>query len=173
MENENKNLCYLHELSDYEVASGYTDVRGWKVKDGSGQIVGEVEGLLVNKAAKRVVYLDVEVDNAIIEQGHKVYATPANEGVHEFLNKDGEDHLIIPIGMANLNDDDNEVYCDNISSETFSKAKRYSKGSDIDRKYETVLYAYYSGDDLVRERVQPDDDFYEGDLFYKNKSRDL
>ncbi|MDQ6890962.1 MAG: PRC-barrel domain-containing protein [Bacteroidota bacterium] len=70
MADKNKNLYYLHELSGYKVADDYPDVRDWKVEDANGRLVGKVDGLLVNKTAERVVYLDVEVDKSIIEEGH-------------------------------------------------------------------------------------------------------
>lgn len=95
MKNENKNLYYLHELSDYKVADNYSDVRDWEVVDSDGRYIGKVDALLVNKEAERVVYLDVEVDRSVIEAGHETYSQPSNEGVHEFLNSDGENHLIL------------------------------------------------------------------------------
>ncbi|MDQ6845481.1 MAG: PRC-barrel domain-containing protein [Bacteroidota bacterium] len=110
MADKNKNLYYLHELSGYKVADDYPDVRDWEVQDANGRLVGKVDGLLVNKTAERVVYLDVEVDKSIIEEGHETYASPASDGVHEFLNKDGESHLIIPIGMVDLDEDKKIAY---------------------------------------------------------------
>ncbi len=55
MTDKNKNLYYLHELSDYKVADNYADVRGWEVKDAGNRTIGQVEGLIVNKKAERVV----------------------------------------------------------------------------------------------------------------------
>lgn len=165
MENENKNLYYLHDLSDYKVASGYPDVRGWKVKDAGGKTVGKVEGLLVNKAAERVVYLDVEIDEGIISEEQKIYASAATQGVHGFLNEEGENHLIIPIGMAELNEEGEEVHCSKLTGETFSSAKRYTKGQGVDRNYEVVLYEFYSGDKMGPNERDENDDFYNHDLF--------
>lgn len=84
MTDKNKNLYYLHELSDYKVADECADVRDWEVIDADKRTIGKVDGLLVSKQAERVVYLDVEVDASLIEAGHQTYATPANKGVHEF-----------------------------------------------------------------------------------------
>jgi hypothetical protein len=77
MTDKNKNLYYLHELSDYKVADDYADVRDWEVIDADKRTIGKVDGLLVNKDAERVVYLDVEVDTSLIEAGHQSYASPA------------------------------------------------------------------------------------------------
>jgi hypothetical protein len=46
--------------------------------------------LLVNKTAERVVYLDVEVDTTVIEEGHETYDNRVSAGVHDFLNKEGK-----------------------------------------------------------------------------------
>ena len=110
-----KNLYYLHELSDYKVDSDYPDVRGWKVKDADNKTVGKVDNLLVNKSTERVVYLDVEVDESLLGEDTKTLAASAGEGVHGFINKEGEDHLIIPIGLAGLNEDEKLVLCNNIN----------------------------------------------------------
>jgi hypothetical protein len=43
------------------------------MKDANNRIIGKVDHLLVNKTAERVVYLDVEVDTTVIEEGHETY----------------------------------------------------------------------------------------------------
>jgi ribosomal 30S subunit maturation factor RimM len=77
MKDNNKNLYYLHELSEYKVADDYADVRDWEVIDADKRTIGKVDGLLVSKEADRVVYLDVEVDTSLIEDGHETYVVPA------------------------------------------------------------------------------------------------
>lgn len=149
MTNNNNNrdsdthLFYLNELSDYKVAGDDPDVRGWKVKDSDNRVVGKVENLLVNKQTEKVVYLDVEVDHSIIEADHEPYSSSASEGIHEFINRDGENHLIIPVGLVKLNHDDEYVYTDKIDHKTFAGTKRIEKGSTINREYEAnVLESY-------------------------------
>lgn len=142
--NRDKHLFYLNELSDYKVSSDDPDVRGWKVKDVDSRVIGKVENLLVNKNTERVVYLDVEVDKSIIEANHDPYRSGSSEGVHEFVNKDGEDHLIIPIGLVKLNDDDEFVYTDKVNHKTFAETKRMKKGSNVNREYENVVLASYN-----------------------------
>lgn len=138
-----KHLFYLNELSDYKVASDDPDVRGWEVQDRDNRVVGKVDNLLVNKNTERVVYLDVEVDKSIIEANHEPYRDSANTGVHEFINKDGENHLIVPVGLVRLNTDKNFVYTDKINHRTFAETKRIKKGSNVDREYEIVVLDSY------------------------------
>lgn len=145
-ENKNKNLYYLNELSDYKVSSDDPDVRGWQVKDADNRVIGKVDNLLVNKEIEKVLYLDVEVDSTIIEANHDPYGTPANKGVHEFINKDGENHIIIPVGLVNLNTDQKFVYTDTINYQTFAETKRFAGGHNINRDYEVVVLDTYGRD---------------------------
>jgi len=160
MKDKNKNLYYLHELSDYKVADDYADVRDWEVIDADKRTIGKVEGLLVNKEAERVVYLDVEVDTSLIEAGHETYATPANRGVHGFSNEDGENHLIIPIGMVTLDKENKKVHSNKIDYTTFAKTKRFKKGVDIERSYELMVWPHYFPGDKFEEESSSDKSFY-------------
>jgi len=165
-----RNLYYLHELSDYKVASDYPDVRGWEVKDADKRTIGTVDNLLVNKKAERVVYLDVEVDSELIEEGHNTYQTPANEGVHTFLNKDGENHIIIPIGMAIIDEENKLVTTNQIDSSTFAKTKRFRKGDVIGFDYELNVVRHYKGDDTIHGS-DSSDEFYNREEFDNNIHR--
>lgn len=140
-----KHLYYLNELSDFKVDSDDPDVRGWIVKDVDNRTVGKVDNLLVSKEKKRVLYLDIEVDKSIIDANHDPYGKSSSE-VHEFINKDGENHLILPIGMARLNLDEKYVYSDKLNHQTFAETKRMAKGYDVDRDYEVVVLESYNRD---------------------------
>ena len=144
-EKNRKHLYYLNELSDFKVDDDDPDVRGWKVKDTENQVIGKVDNLLVSKEKKRVVYLDIEVDNSIIDANHDPYGKPAG-GVHEFINKDGENHLILPVGLARLDKDEKCVYSDQITHQTFAETKRVERGYDVDRDYELVVLESYNRD---------------------------
>lgn len=150
--NKNKNLYYLNELSDYKIASEDPDVRGWQVKDADNRVIGKVDNLLVNKSTERVVYLDVEVDSSIIEANHDPYGTPADADVHEFINKDGENHIIIPVGLVSINYDPDYVYTDRINHRTFAETKRIQSGSPINREYEVVVLESYGRNRDDRDR---------------------
>ncbi|MEO6760681.1 MAG: PRC-barrel domain-containing protein [Saprospiraceae bacterium] len=161
MKDENKNLYYLHELSDYKVADEYADVRDWEVIDADKRTIGQVDRLLVNKASERVVYLDVEVNAALIEAGHQTYATPVSEGVHEFLNAEGENHLIVPIGMVTLDENNKKVHTNQIDYSTFAKTKRFKKGVALDRSYELIVLPLYSPGNKFEEGSGAGSRFYD------------
>lgn len=144
MATENKkHLYYLHELSDYKVAEGYPDVRGWDVKDFDNRVIGKVDNLLVNKDLQRVVYLDIEVDKSIIDAKHDPYGRSTHNDIKEFVNKDGENHIIIPVGLVDLNTDSNYVYTDIIDHRTFAETKRMRKGDTVGRNYERMVMSSY------------------------------
>lgn len=174
MSEKKKNLFYLHELPDYKVADEYEDIRGWVIKDAGNRAIGRVEGLLVNKSEKKVVYLDVKVDQSVIEDGHKTYDVPADNGVHGFMNKEGDDHLIIPIGLARLDIKNREVQTNQIDYLTFAKASRFSKGAAIVPEYELKVYKNYVGRNTHEEDIKIDDDFYQRKEFANSlRRRDL
>ena len=170
-EEDRKHLYYLNELSDFKVDDDDPDVRGWKVRDTDNKVIGKVDNLLVSKEKKRVVYLDVEVDKSIIDANHDPYGKPAGQ-VHEFINKDGENHLILPVGLARLDVDDECVYSDQITRQTFAETKRVEKGYDVDRDYEIVVLESYNRDlneDFTQNRDWND---HEKDNLDENRDRD-
>lgn len=121
MSDKNKNLYYLDELSDYKLADNYCGVLGWEVQDADRRTIGKVDNLLVNKEAERVVYLDVEIDKSVIEDEHETLTVSLGKDMYEFLNKDGDNPIILPIGLVRLEGKSRKVICDEINYETFAK----------------------------------------------------
>ena len=181
-DNKKKHLYNMNELSDYKISDGYPDVRGWDVKDFDNRVIGTVDNLLVNLDAERVVYLDVEVDKSIIDAKHDPYGRPTHLEVREFVNKEGENHIIIPIGLVDLNDDSNYVYTDILDHQTFSETKRYRKGDNIDRSYENQVLSSYRRKDrnaeqknnLYEDKTFTDDkDAYDNDFQEESRLREI
>lgn len=139
MKEQKKHLYYLNELSDYKVDSHYADVRGWPVKDRDNRVIGKVDNLLVNKNLMKVVYLDVEVDKSIIDANYDPYSNPRNADVREFVNKEGENHVIVPIGMVHIHEDQKYVHTESIDHQTFAETKRFKTGANVDREYEVAV----------------------------------
>ncbi|MEJ7914025.1 MAG: PRC-barrel domain-containing protein [Chitinophagaceae bacterium] len=171
--NDDNQLCYLDELPDYKVASEDCDVRGWEVKDKDSRSIGKVDGLLVNKAAERVVYLDVEVNESLIEGGRQGRLSFVGEGAYEFSHKDGDDHLIIPIGMVKLDEENKTVCANEIEYNTFVKASRFSKGNLVEREYEITLLRHYLPAATLDYPANIGDSFYNGQAFKNTLSRKL
>ena len=144
MEKREKHLYYMSELKDYKVDSHDHDIRGWKLLDLDQRVVGKVDNLLVNKDLGKVVYVDVEVDQSIIDVNHDPYAAGQQTDFKEFINKEGENHIIIPIGLIDIYDKEKYVYTESINYQTFAETKRYQSGTDISRNYEHHVLGSYN-----------------------------
>ncbi|HWM92656.1 MAG TPA: PRC-barrel domain-containing protein [Thermoanaerobaculia bacterium] len=66
---ERSRVTPLRNLRGYKVAEGDPDVRDWEVVGGDGRRIGTVNDLLVDEAAGKVRYLDIELDSGLYRQG--------------------------------------------------------------------------------------------------------
>jgi len=168
MANQEMNrVVPIDELSDFKVAEGDPDVRGWDVFASDGRKVGEVENLLVDTAAMKVRYLDVDLDDDLLE------------GVEDADDR----HILIPIGYARLDRDDDRVHVDAVASTDITGIPAY-RSEPITRDYETSLRTHYdtgtAGTAATTGAVAgttSDQDFYNQDRyddrrFYESRSRE-
>jgi sporulation protein YlmC with PRC-barrel domain len=117
MDREIERVVPLEELRNYAVARGEPDVRGWDVIAGDGTRIGEVDELLVDKEAKKVRFLDVTVDEELVRDA------------------DTTQRVIIPIGSARLEEAEDQVFIDGVSSsEIFLSDDRRDDDRDRDRQ---------------------------------------
>ncbi|RED26875.1 PRC-barrel domain protein [Flavobacterium cutihirudinis] len=162
MENKHRNLYRLNELSDYKIASNYSDVRGWKIVDADNRTIGKIDNLWVNKDMQRVVYLDVKLDKGLLEDSHnEVRDLIANDNGKEFIYKEGDSHIIIPIGSVSINKDTKIVMANNLGYDAFRNTSRYNQQHNFDRDYERrVMKSYYPENDPDSVYYSDDDAFY-------------
>lgn len=113
----------LGQMDDFAVAEGDPDVRGWEVVASDGRRIGEVDELLVDAAAMKVRYLDVDMDTA----------TDA-----------GDRHVLIPIGYARLDREGDRVLVDALASEELAAIPAYDQGP-LTRDYETSVRDSFRG----------------------------
>lgn len=123
-ENTNR-IVPLSEMEDFEVAEGEPDVRGWDVIAADGRRIGEVDQLLVDTSAMKVRYLDVDLDEAE-------------------LNLQGDRHILVPIGYARLNEDDDRVIIDNLRSDNVANVPEYRPGP-VTPEYENRVNQWFTG----------------------------
>lgn len=62
-------ITALRNLKGYRVTEGDPDIRGWEVVGGDGLRIGEVNDLLVDTAAGKVRYLDIQLDPGLYRTG--------------------------------------------------------------------------------------------------------
>jgi uncharacterized protein (TIGR02271 family) len=104
---------------DFEVADGTPDPRGWTVRDAMGTDIGKVHDLIVDTVAMRTRYLDVRLDK-------------------DAMNLDDARDILIPVGQARLDDDDDRVVLGSLMASQLVRVPEYTHG-DIDRDYESSL----------------------------------
>lgn len=171
MSKKEKHLYQMSELKGYKINPKDPDIRGWVVKDLDNRVIGKVDNLLVNKELGKVVYVDVEVDQSIIDANHDPYAAHTDSEVHEFINKDGENHIIIPIGLISLNRDDKYVFTESINYQTFTETKRYRSGTTISRDYERHVLGSYERRRPHHEREYTEAELRERELRRREEAR--
>jgi len=125
MASDNMKHRRLQELgdSDFEIVDGQPDIRGWDVKNGQGQKIGEVEELIVDAQLRKVRYMVVDLDDNDID-----------------LDDDKE--VLIPIGLAQLDKEDDDVIVPGISVDQLHSLPEYDDDQltpDIERTISTTL----------------------------------
>ncbi|MFN6945455.1 MAG: PRC-barrel domain-containing protein [Cytophagaceae bacterium] len=140
---KNQHLYKLSELSDYEVANEDPDIRSWEVVGIGNELIGRVNDLIVDKAMKKVRYVDVK---AFPELAHSA----------------GDRHLIIPIGFVKLGKEgDDRVYVDRLDKQKLLRSPVYH-GGVVTRDYEHSLIEVLRGE---RSQALSDDEFYSDPFF--------
>ena len=141
-----QRLFYLHDLPDFKVHHDDADVRGWKVKLSTGETVGTVENLIVDKGARKVRYLEVTGDrNFYKSYGDNGYYLDNDSG--RVYDADHDEHFIVPIGVARLDHSDNEVYLEGVTTNVLGGIPRYRRGSQLSPRYEIETLNYLSDND--------------------------
>ncbi|MDB5204938.1 MAG: hypothetical protein JWR72_13 [Flavisolibacter sp.] len=93
--------------SDYEIADGQSDIRGWDVKDENGRQIGEVEELIFDEQSRKVRYIVLDLED------------------NELDLEDRE--VLVPIGIAQLDKDDDDVLLPGITAEQLRALPEYDE----------------------------------------------
>ena len=147
---EQPRLRKLDELDDYQVADGDPDIRGWEVKCGD-QEIGKVDDLIVDMGSLQVRYMEVELDRDVISSAGRTDLD------------DDELHVLIPIGTARLDDDNDDVL---LGSMEMSRLREYPRleGGRLNRDDENRVMGFYG-----RQALSRDEEFYRGEHFDQNR----
>lgn len=152
MDNRTDRIIPLDELNDFKVAEGDPDVRGWDVLSADGRKIGEVDNLLVDTAAMKVRYLDVDIDEEVM--GAK------------------DRHVLIPIGYARLDEDDDRIFVDTLTSASLRQIPEY-RHDILTPEYESSLRSHFGSGtatpSVTGAAAAGDfyaDDLYDADRFY-------
>jgi uncharacterized protein (TIGR02271 family) len=116
----------LQELggSGYEIVEGQPNIKGWSVKDAGGQKIGKVDELIFDKQSQKVRYMVVDLKGKMFDM---------------------EDHdVLIPIGLAELDEKDDDVILPNVTAEELRLLPVYEEGK-IDSNMESRIRNVLSG----------------------------
>lgn len=147
--NDMDRVVPIDKLDDFKVAEGDPDVRGWEVTASDGRKIGEVDNLLIDTAAMKVRYLDVDLDDDLLEN-------------------DDDRHVLIPIGYARLNEDDDRILVDALASTDITGLPAYTH-QPITRDFENEVRMSCDRAFSATQTTDTDRDFYEHDHFNDNK----
>lgn len=150
----------LQELdrSDFEIVDGEPDIRGWDVKISGGQKIGEVEELILDAQQKKVRYMVVDTDDNELKLEHR--------------------KVLVPIGLAQLHGDNDDVIVPGITGEQLTELPPYDKNHltpEVERRICSALgRRAESNARAVNQEVEMDPEFYRHDYFnadnlYKNR----
>jgi uncharacterized protein (TIGR02271 family) len=125
---ENNNAGRLKELGDsnFEIVDGEPNIKGWDVKDVSGKQIGEVDELIFNEDTYKVLYLVVDLDDNDFD-----------------LDKDKK--VLVPIGLAELHEKDDEVILPGVTATQLSALPAYEKGNITSQTESAIRTAFAGG----------------------------
>jgi len=139
----------LQELdrSDFEIVDGQPDIRGWDVKNSRGQKLGEVEDLVVDAKQKKVRYMVVDLDDNEVDLDDR--------------------KVLIPIGLAELHKDDDDVLLPGVQTEQLRGLPAYDEdhlNAETERRICNTL-GRTTGMAPKGEGMEPEPEFYKHDYF--------
>ncbi|WP_461488172.1 DUF2382 domain-containing protein [Pontibacter sp. HJ8] len=163
--NDNYNeINRLQELggSDFKIAEGEPNIKGWTVKDTQGRTIGEVDELLFDPQSRKVRYIVLDLEGNVLDLEPR--------------------DVLIPIGLAELHDSDDDVILPNVTAEQLQSLPLYDK-DNLNRDTEMSIRNTFAGLGAAgaaagaamtdRDRDTADefynDEYYNEDKFYRNR----
>jgi sporulation protein YlmC with PRC-barrel domain len=152
----------LQELdqSDFEIIKGEPDIRGWDVRNSRGQKIGEVEELIIDAQQKKVRYMIVDLDDNELKLTHR--------------------KVILPIGLAELHKDDDDVILPNVDAEKLNALPAYERNNLTPKTEQAICTTLGrqtgTASMLEGEELHPDfyrHDYYNDDNLYKHRLHEV
>jgi len=133
-----KRLVPLGQLSGYQVAAGYPDIRGWEIYGLNDAHLGEVKELIVDTTSCKARYIVAAIGRA------------------GFLGLGKRREVIVPIGRARLDDNKDRVYFENLDATQLESFPDWNE-SRFDREQERSFFGAnverYEGADYDQKRL--------------------
>jgi hypothetical protein len=137
----------LQELdrSDFEVVDGQPDIRGWDVKTPSGKMIGDVEELILDAKNKKVRYMVVDLDDNDLDLDDR--------------------KVLIPIGLAELDKDDDNVILPSVNASQLRNLPSYDKDHLDENTERTICSAFGRTGAEASRSGSAEPEFYAHDYF--------
>ncbi|GGC14133.1 DUF2382 domain-containing protein [Dyadobacter sediminis] len=94
--------------SGYEIVDGQPNIKGWDVRDTAGNEIGEVDELIFDTQSQKVLYIIVDLDDNNLGLDSK--------------------KVLVPIGLATLDEKEDEVILAELTSQKLGSLPSYQKG---------------------------------------------
>jgi hypothetical protein len=158
MEFDNENTTPVNQLqelsnSDYEIRDGEPDITGWSVFNSEGNKIGEIQDLLFDPEARKVRYMVLQLQ----ANGQDVY--------------DDDRDVLIPIGVAELHSEDEQVSIPLASAQPLTGLPAYETGNLTPETEIRIREIFEGGSTAPYEHPQfyahthfDEDKFYRGPL---------
>jgi len=164
MADQNSNY-HLQELSgsDFEIADGQPNIKGWDVKDENGKKIGEVDELLFDPQARKVRYIVLDLEGNVFDLEDR--------------------NVLVPIGIAQLHEKDDEVILAGVTADQLKALPVYDKdqlGPHVEHGVREVFTGFgglgLAGAAIAGSGAVVNEDFYEHhhfdqDKFYENRNK--
>lgn len=134
--------------SGYEIVADEPDIRKWKVRSAAGKYLGVVDELLVDHELNKIRYIVLNIEGR-----------PLN-----LLSR----KVLIPIGIANLDQMDDVVILPTITIEHLATLPTYQRGKlsiETERKIRTIFTRSNMPEECDENGNIKDDAFYEHEHF--------
>jgi hypothetical protein len=146
MSTDNMKHRRLQELgeSDFEIVSGQPDIRGWDVFSEDNTKLARVDELILDAQKRKVRYM-------VLKLNHK-------------LDSGNDREVLVPIGLAQLRRDDDEVLLRGVTAEQVLKLPAYD-ANNLDPEMESRVCSILGRKFQHASTGIKDQDFYEHDYF--------
>lgn len=133
----------MSTINLHRTSGNNPDVSGWPVVDKNGEKLGKVECLLADDAQNKERYIDVNPESELLASDQKVYSETSDSS-HQYRDRDGDVHMVLPIGMAHIDEQNHKVVADRVEREQFTQSPMISKKDEVTAGYEGEVQRYYS-----------------------------
>lgn len=132
--------------SDFEVADGQPDIRGWNIKDVDGKTIGEVDDLIFDERTLKVRYMVVDLD-------------------HNDFKLDKDRNVLVPIGYGEIPEKDDVIVIPTITANQLSALPVYSNARLITPEDEYQVRNVFTGTAMGATAGVINDDFYNHEYY--------